>query len=205
MDVASRASLDQEIYLRGLTGYLVGKNLFEGYKRVAIITYPDRICSSLTSATVAGFLSAENYRNESARVFLYDENKLDEIVKEILKYNPDILFIAYGGEQKLSFVSDIAKRTIEELMKNGYNKALAIHVRTWLATKQLSNILSDNKLKEYLKSLPELRVFTADAQNKKFFFNKIKFEEESIKLEKFKEENITDEHAHLLKISIPPQ
>ena len=202
MEIASRASLDQEIYLRGLTGYLVGKNLFDGYKRIAIITYPDRICSSMASATISSFLSKGNYKDESARVFLYDENKLGEIIKEIIKYNPDILFIAYGGEQKLSYVSDITKKTIEELMKNNYNKALAIHVRTWLATKQLSNI--DQNLLNYLKSLPEIRLFTADAQNKKFFFHKVKIEG-NIKLEKFKEENITDEHANLLKISIPPQ
>jgi organic radical activating enzyme len=204
MDVASRASLDQEIYLRGLTGYLVGKNLFEGYKKLAIITYPDRICSSMASSVVSSFLSTGMYKDYSASVFLYDENKLEEIVKEIIKYDPDILFIAYGGEQKLSHVSEITKKTIEKLMKNNYKKALAIHVRTWLATKQLSDILSDNKLKEYLKSLPEIRLFTADAQNKKFFFNKVKIED-TVKLEKFKEENITNEHANLLKISIPPQ
>ena len=203
MDIASRASLDQEVYLRGLTGYLVGKNLFKGYKKVAIITYPDRICSSMSSATISGFLSLGNYRDESARIFLYDENRLGEIVKEIIKYNPDILFIAYGGEQKLSYVSEITKKTIEELIKNNYKKALAIHVRVWLATKQLSNIL-DQKIKDYLKSLPEIRLFTADVQNKKFLFHKVKIEE-NIKLEKFGEENITDEHANLLKISIPPQ
>jgi hypothetical protein len=114
---------------------------------VAIITYPDRICSSMASSTISSFLSTGMYKDHSAAVFLYDENKLDEIVKEIIKYNPDILFIAYGGEQRLSYVADITKRTIEELMKNNYRKALAIHVRIWLATKQLSNIISDNKLK----------------------------------------------------------
>lgn len=204
MESISRASLDQEIYLRGLTGYLVGKNLFDGYKKIAILAYPDRICSAISSAIVAGFLSLGNYKNESARVFLYEENRLGEIIKEIIKFDPDALFIAYGGEQKMSYVAEISKKTIEALMKNNYKKALVIHVRVWLATKQLSEILSNKELKDYLKSLKELRVFTADIQNKKFFFNRIKIEE-TAKLEKFKEENITDEHAYLLKISLPPQ
>ncbi|BFI73674.1 hypothetical protein YN1_6610 [Nanoarchaeota archaeon] len=204
MDTISRASLDQEIYLRGLTGYFTGRDLLEGYKRVAIILYPDRICSSMVGAVIGGFLSKGNYKDESAKVFLYEENKLSETIKEVLKYNPDAIFIVFGGEQKLSVINDMTKKTIEELMKNNYNKALLIHGRTWLATKQLSTILSDQKIKDYLKSLPDIRTFIADVQNKKIGFYKIKIEE-SIKLEKYAEENITDEHANLLKISVPPQ
>jgi hypothetical protein len=83
----------------------------------------------------------------------------------------------------------------------GYKNSLLIHVRIWIATKQLSEILND-EIKEYLKSLKEIRVFTADLQNKLFLFHKVKMDNE-IKLEKYAEEKITDEHVELLKKSVP--
>ncbi|MFP3256293.1 MAG: hypothetical protein RXO36_00555 [Candidatus Nanopusillus acidilobi] len=60
----------------------------------------------------------------------------------------------------------------------------------------------NDEIKEYLKSLKEIRVFTADLQNKLFLFHKVKMDNE-IKLEKYAEEKITDEHVELLKKSVP--
>jgi hypothetical protein len=203
METMSLASLEEEIYLRGLTGYIVAKRIFDGYKNIAIITYPDRICSSLSSSLVSSLISKQGYRDKIAKIYLYDENKLDDIAKDIVKNNFDALFIAYGGEQKISYVSEITKKTILALKNAGYKNSLLIHVRIWIATKQLSEILND-EIREYLKSLKEIRVFTADLQNKLFLFHKVKIDNE-IKLEKYAEEKITDEHVELLKKSVPPK
>jgi organic radical activating enzyme len=203
METMSLASLEEEIYLRGLTGYIVAKRIFDGYKNIAIITYPDRICSSLSSSLVSSLISKQGYRDKIARIYLYDENKLNDIAKDIVKNNFDSVFIVYGGEQKVSYVSEITKKTILALKNAGYKNSLLIHVRIWIATKQLSEILND-EIKEYLKSLKEIRVFTADLQNKLFIFHKVKIDNE-IKLEKYAEEKITDEHVELLKKSVPPK
>ncbi|MCG2882760.1 MAG: hypothetical protein L7G81_00410 [Candidatus Nanopusillus sp.] len=203
METMSLASLEEEIYLRGLTGYIVAKRIFDGYKNIAIITYPDRICSSLSSSLVSSLISKQGYRDKIAKIYLYDENKLDDIAKDIVKNNFDAVFIAYGGEQKISYVSEITKKTILALKNAGYKNSLLIHVRIWIATKQLSEILND-EIREYLKSLKEIRVFTADLQNKLFLFHKVKIDNE-IKLEKYAEEKLTDEHVELLKKSVPPK
>jgi len=203
MEVMSLASLEEEIYLRGLTGYIVAKRIFDGYKNIAIITYPDRICSSLSSSLVSSLISKQGYRDKIAKIYLYDDNKLNDIAKDIVKNNFDAVFIVYGGEQKVSYVSEITKKTILALKNAGYRNSLLIHVRIWIATKQLSEILND-EIREYLKSLKEIRVFTADLQNKLFIFNKVKINNE-IKLEKYAEEKLTDEHVELLKKSVPPK
>jgi len=203
METMSLASLEEEIYLRGLTGYIVAKRIFDGYKNIAIITYPDRICSSLSSSLVSSLISKQGYRDKIARIYLYDDNKLNDIAKDIVKNNFDSVFIAYGGEQKISYVSEITKKTILALKNAGYKNSLLIHVRIWIATKQLSEILND-EIREYLKSLKEIRVFTADLQNKLFLFHKVKIDNE-IKLEKYAEEKLTDEHVELLKKSVPPK
>lgn len=204
MATASRASLEQEIYLRSLTGYLVGQNLLEGFKKVAVVTYPDRICSAMAAALVTSYLASGNYRDEAATVFTYEEGKEQEIARRIVEINPDVVYIAFGGEQKLSYVAEITRRLISALSKTGYRGALAIHVRTWLATKQLSTVLADESLRSYLATLREIRLFTADVPNRKFIFHKVKIEGGAAKPEKYREVQITEEHAKLLSISLPP-
>lgn len=204
MDTMSRASLEQEVYLRALTGYVVGQNLFDGFKKIAIITYPDRICSSMASALATSLISKYGYKGNFVMVFNYEENKEKELVKKIKEFRPDAIYISFGGEQKLSYVSKITYNLLVNLMEEKCMASLVIHVRTWLATKQLSNILSDERLRKYLESLKEIRLFTADLQNKKFIFHRVKIEGNNVKLEKIKEFDITDEHVSLLKISLPP-
>jgi len=203
METMSLASLEEEIYLRGLTGYIVAKRIFDGYKNIAIITYPDRICSSLSSSLVSSLILKQGYRDKIAKIYSYDENRLNDITNDILKNNFDAVFIAYGGEQKVSYVSEITKKTILSLKNAGYKNSLLIHGRIWIATKQLSEILND-EIREYLKSLKEIRTFEADLQNKIFLFHKVKIDN-GVKLEKYAEEKITDDHVELLKKSVPPQ
>jgi hypothetical protein len=204
MTTASRASLEQEIYLRSLTGYLVGRNLLEGHKRVAVITYPDRICSAMAAALMTSYLSSGNYRDAAGAVFTYDEGKEVETARKVADYGADIVYISFGGEQKMSYVAEITRKIINALADAGYRGALGIHVRTWLATKQLSSVLADKKLADYLSSLPEIRLFTADVPNRKFLFHRVKIEGGAAKLEKYREVEITEEHAKLLTISLPP-
>ena len=75
MATASRATLPEEIYLRSLTGYLVGQNLLEGYKKVAVITYPDRICSAMAAALMTSYIAKGNYRDGAGVVFTYEEGR----------------------------------------------------------------------------------------------------------------------------------
>ncbi|MGB9674647.1 MAG: hypothetical protein ACPLX8_00780 [Nanopusillaceae archaeon] len=157
----------------------------------------------MASSLVVALIEKRGYKDKVAKIYLYDENKIEEVAKEIVKNNHDAVYISYGGEQKLSYVSEITKKTLLALKRAGYKNSLVLHVRVWLATKQLSNIL-DQEIKEYLRSLKEIRVFAVDLQNKLFIFNKVKIEDQ-VRLEKYSEEKLTDEHAYLLKISVPPQ
>ncbi|WP_201796925.1 hypothetical protein [Thermoplasma sp. Kam2015] len=201
---SSRASLEQEVYLRSLTGRLVGIYEFQGFKKVAIISYPDRICESISTAAAVAFFDKYGYEEGKISIFDYGDD-IEKTAKEIIEKGFDAVYTAFGGEQKMSDVSSMFNKTIAALKSAGYKKALLIHVRAWLATKQLSTLISDRAMKEYLKSLSEIRLFTADPAGRKFFFHRVRINEDgSIKLEKYAEEEITQEHANLLKISLPP-
>lgn len=201
---SSRASLEQEVYLRSLTGRLVGMYEFQGFQKVAIISYPDRICESISTAAAVAFFDKYGYGENRLSIFDYGDD-IDATAKKIAENGFDAVYIAFGGEQKMSEVSAMFRKTVDALRKASYRKALLIHVRAWLATKQLSSLLSDSTLRTYLSSLPEIRLFTADPGARKFFFHRVKIDQSgSVKLEKYAEEDITQEHANLLKISLPP-
>jgi AAA+ ATPase superfamily predicted ATPase len=200
---ASLLPLPEELYLRSLTGRLVGEHLFDGYRRVAAIAYPDRVCAAMAAAAVTSYTYYAGYRDGLAAVFAYDE-KIDETARAIASADFDIVYVAFGGEQKLSTVNEATVKTLKALANAGYRRALAVHVRAWLATKQLSTVLSDPSLRQWLESLPEVRVFTADLNSKKFIFNRVKFTEGKASLTPYREASLTDEHVDLLKRSIPP-
>ncbi len=204
MSAISRASLDQEIYLRSLTGYMVGKHLFAGFRRVAVLAYPDRICSAMAAAALASYEAAGNYRDAAGAVFLLERGREDSAASGAVGYGADAVYLSLGGEQRMSDVASLTASAIGALAKAGYRGALLIHVRAWLATKQLSNVLSDQSLAKYLGGLPEIRVFTADAAARKFFFNRVRLGPSGPALERYAEAEITQEHANLLKISLPP-
>jgi len=200
---ASLLPLSEELYLRSLTGRLVGEHLFDGYRKVAVITYPDRICAGMATAALTSFTYYSGYRDGVGVIYTYDEN-IGETAKKVSSSDFDVVYISYGGEQKLSTVNEAAIKTFRALMESGYRKALAIHVRVWIATKQLSTVLSDDKIRRWLESLPEIRVFTADLNAKKFFFNRVKIADGKPALTPYREVLLTDEHVDLLKRSIPP-
>ena len=55
----------------------------------------------------------------------------------------------------------------------------------------------------WLEGLTEIRVFTADLDVKKFFFNRVKIAGEKATLAPHREVLLADEHVDLLKRSIP--
>ncbi len=204
MSVSSRASLEEEIYLRSLTGYLVGSRLFAGFRKVAVIAVPDRICSAMAAAALASYEAAGNYRDGAGAVFTYEQGKEYEAAKKVVSSGADAVYLSFGGEQKMSDVNNMVMKIINALNEAGYRGALLIHVRAWLASKQLSTVISRPETLKYLQSLSEIRVFTADANARKFYFNRVRLDERGVKLEKYDEAEITQEHANLLKISLPP-
>ena len=162
MSAISRASLDKEIYLRSLTGYLVGRHLMAGFRKVAVLTYPDRICSAMAAAALASYEASGNYRDAAGAVFLLEQGKEEDAAGSVVRYGADAVYLSFGGEQRMSDVASLTARAVGALARAGYRGVLLVHVRAWLATKQMSSLLSDPALASYLRGLGEIRVFTAE-------------------------------------------
>ena len=103
MSAISRASLDQEIYLRSLTGYLVGRHLLAGFRRVAVLAHPDRICSAMAAAALASYEASGNYRDAAGAVFLVEEGKEDEAARAAVTYGADAVYLSLGGSKEVDY------------------------------------------------------------------------------------------------------
>jgi len=196
----SLLSIGEEIYLRVLTGKIVGENILDGVNRVALVIYPDRICSAMSAATLSSFIGKVGYKENIGMVYLYKED-FEKLKANIKKY--DALMLLFGGEQRISEVVEEAVETIRFLKDIKYYGILIFHTRTFIATDRLFKIIENKDLMEYLSKLKEIRTFTVDLDNKKFVFNRIKIKDGKIELEKFNEVQLTEEHISLLKKSLP--
>jgi len=202
--ISGNLSITEEVYLRVLTGYLVGRNLLENTDRVAIITLPDRICLSIAASVATSLISKRGYSESEGKIRIY-EYRRESIRRAVNDFKPDTVILLYGGEHSLQEVKEAFINTLKELSENGFKGTLIIHVRILLATNKLNDILGDAGLVEYLNSLGEVRTFTADLSQGKFIYHRVKFTPREVVMEKIGESNLTSEHISLLKASLPPK
>jgi len=202
--ISGNLSIPEEVYLRALTGYLVGRNLFENADRVAIIALPDRICLSIAASATTSLISKRGYSESEGKIRIYEYSR-ESIRRAINEFKPDTVALLYGGEHRLQEVKEAFINTLKELSENGFTGTLIIHVRILLATNKLNDILGDAGLVEYLNSLREVRIFTADLSQGRFIYHRVKFTPREVVMEKIGESNLTSEHISLLKASLPPK
>lgn len=67
-------------------------------------------------------------------VFDYQED-LNALAEKVVSWNPEAIYIAFGGEQRMTDVNNMAVKLLKALMDKGFKGSLLIHVRAWLATK----------------------------------------------------------------------
>ncbi|QOJ79086.1 hypothetical protein IG193_01060 [Infirmifilum lucidum] len=196
--------IGEEVYLRALTGYLVGSELLCGAGRVALVPLNDRICLSPSAAIAAAYWSKSGLKEGVVAVFEYNQSNPSETADRVLKWGPDTIAILFGGESRLGDVNRYAIDFLRALRDRGFKGRLVIHVRTWLATKGLENVLADPELARYLESLPEIRVFTANLDAKKFYYSRVAVSAGKASLQTLAESNLNNEHVSLLRNSLPP-
>jgi len=202
--ISGNLSINEEVYLRALTGYLVGRNLFENADRIAIIMLPDRICLSIAASVATSLISKRGYSELEGKIRIYEYSR-ESIRRAVNEFKPDTVILLYGGEHRLQEVKEAFINTLKELSENGFKGTLIIHVRILLATNKLNDTLGDARLVEYLNSLREVRTFTADLSQGKFIYHRVKFTPREVVMEKIGESNLTSEHISLLKASLPPK
>ena len=190
-------TFEEEIYLRALTGRMVGKAVSDlGVNKLAVVAPRNIICSSIATATEAAFL---DYSGGVTYHFLVEPGKEAEIAGRLVEFKPQATLLQFGGETPI----EETKKSFVELMKQMAEKNvpgdIVVHVRIFAAG-GFAEAVKDEKVKKYLQERNVL-VYTVDFDKGKVLVNKIELGDE-LKLVPIREYHVTLEHADLLNRSL---
>ncbi len=194
----AKTTFEEEIYLRALTGRLVGKALADlGLNKVAVVASRNVICSSIATATEATFITLGGGVTYH---FLAEKGKEAELAERVKAFAPQATVLQFGGETPIEETKEIFVETLRQFAGKEVPGAFVIHVRIFAAG-GLAKALEDEKIREYL-SKKDLFVYTVGFDEGKVYVNKIVLDGKEIKLEKIAEYQVTLEHADLLNRSL---
>ncbi len=193
-------TFEEEIYLRALTGRLVGKALADlGVNKLAVVAPKNIICSSIAAATEATFIEAGNGVTSHFMVEI-GENEA-ELAKRLASFQPQVTLLQYGGETPIEENKRSFKNLLKEMARERVPGDIVVHVRIF-AAKALDEALQDPEVREYLRAR-NVYVYTVGFDEGKVYINRIAINEDgSYVLDKIREYQVTLEHADLLNRSI---
>jgi hypothetical protein len=192
-------TFEEEIYLRALTGRLVGKAIADlGINKLAVIAPKNIICSSIATATEAAFL---DHSDGVTRHFMVELGVNEEdVAKRVKDFDPQAILLQFGGESPIDQVKTSFVKTLKALTKEGIEKPLVFHVRIFAAG-GVQEALKDSEIASYLGKVDKY-VYTVDFDNGKVLVNRLHIDGNNLRLEKLREYQVTLEHADLLNRSL---
>jgi len=191
-------TFEEEIYLRALTGRLVGVALTDaGYSKIAVVAPKNIICSSIAAATEATIVE----RGAVTKHFMveYGSNE-GEIAKRLKEFEPQVSVLQFGGESPMEENKKSFYKLLKEMAVNEVPGDVVVHVRIFAAG-GLDEAIKDEAVLGYLKSR-NVYVYSVGFDEGKIYLNKIVFEDGGYKLQRIREYHVTVEHADLLNRSI---
>jgi len=191
-------TFEEEIYLRALTGRLVGKAIADlGVNKLAVVAPKNIICSSIATATEAAFL---DHSGGVTYHFLVDAGNEEEIAKRLKEFNAQVILLQFGGETPIEETKKSFVKLLKAMAKEQVPGAIVFHVRIFAAG-GVKEALADEEIAKYLAG-KDLYVYTVGFDEGKVYVNKVSVEGGETKLEKITEYHVTLEHADLLNRSL---
>ncbi len=193
-------TFEEEIYLRALTGRLVGKALADlGVNKLAVVAPKNIICSSIATATEATFIEASN--GVTYHYMVEPEANEAEIAERLASFTPQVTLLQFGGETPIEIVKRSFVKLLKEMAAKRVPGDVVVHVRIF-AAKGFDEALKDPEVREYLRTR-NVYVYTVGFDEGKVYINRIVINEDSTyTLDKIREYQVTLEHADLLNRSI---
>ncbi|MEB3860700.1 MAG: hypothetical protein GSR84_00590 [Desulfurococcales archaeon] len=193
-------TFEEEIYLRALTGRLVGKALADlGANKLAVVAPKNIICSSIATATEATFIEAGN--GVTYHFMVETGANEAEVAERLAKFAPQVTLLQFGGESPIEEVRRSFVALLKEMAARRVPGDVVVHVRIF-AAKGLDEALQNPEVREYLRTR-NVYVYTVGFDEGKVYINRIAINEDgSYALEKIREYQVTLEHADLLNRSI---
>ncbi len=191
-------TFEEEIYLRALTGRLVGKAIADlGVNKLAVVAPKNIICSSIATATEAAFI---DHADGVTYHFLVDAGNEEDIARRLREFNAQAILLQFGGEAPIEEIKKSFVRLLKAMAKEQVTGTIVFHVRIFAAG-GVKEALADDEIAKYLAN-KDLYVYTVGFEEGKVYVNKIQIGSGELKLIKLAEYHVTFEHANLLNKSL---
>ncbi len=189
-------TFEEEIYLRALTGRLVGKALADlGLNKLAVVASRNLICSSIAAATEATFITLSGGVTYH---FMAESGSEGELAKRLREFSAQAVLLQFGGETPIEDTKRSFVRLLRAMAEEEVPGSLIIHVRIFAAG-GLKEALEGEKVRKYLESR-DVFVYTVGFDEGKVYVNKVSIP--SLELMRLAEYHVTLEHADLLNRSL---
>ena len=192
----AKTTFAEEVYLRALTGRLVGEDLLASYNKVAVVSMKNIICCSTATAAESAFISQTGGK---VWHFIVERGNEDSIAKQLEEYDGEAILLLFGGETSLQQAKELFSRLLEKMASLDIMADIVIHVRIFAAG-GLDEAIKNEEVKKYLQER-NVYVYTFDLDNGMMLINEIEIDD-SITLHRIAELPITCEHANLLNKSL---
>ena len=192
----AKTTFEEEVYLRALTGRLVGKAIGDlGANKLAVVAHKNIICSSIATATEVAFLDETD---GVVHHFIYEE--AEDVVNRVAKFSPEVVLIQMGGESEVEKIKGDFKALLKKMADREIPADLVVHVRTF-ASGAFDEALKDERIKGYLTNIG-VYIYTVDFDRGRFILNEAIFDGEGYYLHPILEYHVSMEHADLLNRSL---
>ncbi len=183
----AKTTFEEEIYLRVLTGRLVGKALADlGANKVAVVVPKNYICDAMGSATLSAFIA---HSENPGRIFVVES---EDDVQRIVDYAPRLVVFQFGGETPAEETKKLFGKVVDRLADAGVDADVVIHVRTYAM-----GALDAVSRKDFFENR-NVFVYTVNLDGGVVYINKL----ENEKLVPLRDYHVTLEHADLLNRSL---
>ena len=195
----AKTTFGEEIYLRALTGRIVGTHMLVDYAKVAFISPKNIICAAISAAAEAAYIQTSSAQ---AAHFVVEPGKEAEVASAVAAFQPEAIVLMFGGETPLEETKQMFVATLKALAEADVVADLVVHVRIF-AVGGLTLARQDEAIREYLEN-SEVFVYTANLDKGLFIYNVVYFGEgpEDVELEPLVAFPVTLEHADLLNRSL---
>ncbi len=193
----AKTTFGEEIYLRALTGGLIGAQMLVDYAKVAFVSPRNIICAATSAAAEAAYIRETGAQ---AAHFVAEAGNEAETAQALAAFQPEAIVLMFGGETPIEETKAIFLDLLKAIATADIPADIVLHVRIFAAG-GLTAALQDQATAEYLQN-SEVFVYTVDLDRGLFIYNFVLFSEEGASLEPLLAFPVTVEHADLLNRSL---
>ncbi len=193
MNETTEMKIEEKIYMKALTGMVLGGTALKNYQRIAVIGMEHILCAAASGATEASFMlgSGGNITHLVAR-----KDKIKEMVGNIAEYDPEIVVMLFAESPEPGLNRELFLETMKEIAGVELDTDLLFDPMT-LMNGTLAEAVKDIEVQRYMQDI-ESFVFTLDLDTGRIVMNIIEVDNGEVMIDPIEEYKLTVEHTLLL-------